>query len=52
MPLIPALKRQRQADLCEFKASLGYIEFQDSPGYIQRDPVRAKETISAGELAL
>ncbi|CAO2577223.1 hypothetical protein LEMLEM_LOCUS19 [Lemmus lemmus] len=24
MPLIPALGRQRQADLCEFKASLVY----------------------------
>jgi hypothetical protein len=28
---IPALRRQRQADLCEFAASLVYIvEFQDS----------------------
>ena len=24
MPLIPALRRQRQADLCEFKAGLFY----------------------------
>jgi hypothetical protein len=24
MPLIPALRKQRQADLCEFKASLVY----------------------------
>jgi hypothetical protein len=24
MPLIPSLGRQRQADLCEFKASLVY----------------------------
>ena len=24
MPLIPALERQRQTDLCEFKASLVY----------------------------
>jgi hypothetical protein len=24
MPLIPALRRQRQADLCEFEASLLY----------------------------
>ena len=24
MPLIPALRRQRQADLCEFEASLVY----------------------------
>ena len=33
MPLIPALRRQRQADLCEFKVSLVYREFQDSQGY-------------------
>jgi hypothetical protein len=25
VPLIPALRRQRQADLCEFKACLVYI---------------------------
>jgi hypothetical protein len=25
MPLIPALGRQRQVDLCEFEASLGYV---------------------------
>jgi hypothetical protein len=25
VPLIPALKRQRVMDLCEFEASLGYI---------------------------
>jgi hypothetical protein len=26
MPLIPAVERQRQMDLCEFEASLVYIE--------------------------
>jgi hypothetical protein len=26
MPLIPEFGRQRQADLCEFEASLVYIE--------------------------
>ena len=26
MPLIPTLRRQRQADLCEFEASLVYRE--------------------------
>ena len=32
-PLIPALGKQRQADLCEFKASPGLqSEFQDSQG--------------------
>ena len=31
MPLIPALGRQREADLCEFDANLVYIsELQDS----------------------
>ena len=33
MSLILALGRQRKADLCEFKASLVYSEFQDSWGY-------------------
>ena len=35
MPLIPSLERQRQVDLCEFKASLIYSEFQDSQGYTE-----------------
>ena len=33
MPLIPSLVRQRQTDLCEFKASLSTIEFQAREGY-------------------
>jgi hypothetical protein len=32
-PLIPAFRRQRQADLCEFKASLVYKE---NPGQLRR----------------
>ena len=37
MPLIPALRRQRQVDLCEFKASLVYKgEFQDKQGYNEK----------------
>jgi hypothetical protein len=38
MPLIPALKKQRQADLCEFDTSLIYREreFQDSQGYTKK----------------
>ena len=32
MPLIPALKKQRQ-QTCEFQASLVYIEFQGSQDY-------------------
>jgi hypothetical protein len=27
MPLIPAFEKQRQMDICEFKASLVYIAF-------------------------
>jgi hypothetical protein len=33
---IPAFRRQRQVDLCEFMASLDYIEFQDSQGYAKK----------------
>jgi hypothetical protein len=36
-PLIPALERQRQADLCEFKGSLFY-SFR-TPGLHKRNPV-------------
>jgi hypothetical protein len=37
MPLIPALERQRQVDLYEFKASLVYrAKFRDSQGYTER----------------
>jgi hypothetical protein len=36
MPLIPALRRQRQEDLDESKVSLVYIEFQASQGDIVR----------------
>ena len=35
-PLIPALGRQKQVDLCEFKARLVYMEFQDSQGYTEK----------------
>jgi hypothetical protein len=41
-PLIPALRRQRQADLCEFKASLLYI--------VSFEPVRISSmTLSVGD---
>ena len=37
MSSIPALRRQKQADFCEFKASLVYIASIDiSMSYIQR----------------
>jgi len=39
MALIPTLRRQRQVDFCEFKASLVYravSRFQDSHGYTEK----------------
>jgi hypothetical protein len=36
MPLIPAVRRQRQSELCEVETSLVYIrDFQDSQDYIE-----------------
>ena len=37
--LIPALRRQRQVDLCEFKASLVYKENSTTVMVIQRNSV-------------
>jgi hypothetical protein len=39
MPLIPALRRQRQADLCEFEASLVYRSSSTTAKATQRNPV-------------
>jgi hypothetical protein len=36
MPLIPALRRQRQADLCVQNQSGLQSEFQDSQGYTEK----------------
>jgi hypothetical protein len=36
MPLIPALGRQRQADLCESRPGCKQGENQDSQGYTER----------------
>jgi hypothetical protein len=41
MPLIPALRRQQQMDLCEFEASLVYIG--DSQSYIVRPYLKTKQ---------
>jgi hypothetical protein len=39
-PLVPALERQRQGDLCEFKASLVYrLVSRTARAVIQRNPV-------------
>ena len=39
IPLIPALGRQRQVDLCEFKASLVYRVVSRTARATQRNPV-------------
>jgi hypothetical protein len=39
MLLIPALRRQKQAELCKFKASLTYIVSSRTARVIQRGPV-------------
>ena len=45
MPLIPALKRQRQVDLCEFEASLVYIVSSRIARTVsQRNPVSKNKT--------
>ena len=38
MPLIPALQRQRQADLCEFEVSLVYRVSSRTARDTQRNP--------------
>jgi hypothetical protein len=43
-PLIPALRRQRQADHCEFKASLVYRVSSRTTRTTQRNPVSKKKT--------
>lgn len=44
MPLIPALGKQRQAELCEFETSLVYRETQDSQGYIEEPLTKPNQT--------
>jgi hypothetical protein len=39
LPIIPALKRQRQVDLCEFKTSLVYRASSRTARVTQRNPV-------------
>jgi hypothetical protein len=39
MPLIPALRRQREVDLCEFEASLVYRVNLSTAKSTQRNPV-------------
>jgi hypothetical protein len=44
VPLIPALRRQRQADLCEFEASLVYRVSSRTSRAIQRNSVSDKQS--------
>ena len=41
--LIPVLRRQKQADLCKFKASLVYRVSSRTPRAIPRNPVLKKK---------
>ena len=47
-PLIPALRRQKQADLCEFQASLVYRESFRKAWTIQRNSVLEKIKTCSG----
>lgn len=38
-----ALGKQEQEDLCEFEASLIYMEFQDSQGYVESPCLKNKK---------
>lgn len=52
MPLVPALGRQRQTGLCEFKACLTYIVSSDNQGIIIGVPCLNKTKqphVDAGE---
>jgi hypothetical protein len=44
-PLIPALRRQRQMDLCEFSVAILVYksEFQDSQGYTEKSCLKTNK---------
>ena len=44
MPLIPALRRQRQVNLCEFEVSLGYRENSRIGSKATEKPCLEKQT--------
>jgi hypothetical protein len=45
-PLIPALRKQRQEDLCEFEASLVYrVSSMTARAVTQRNPVSKKQSL-------
>jgi hypothetical protein len=47
--LVPALGRQRQLNLCEFKASLVYRQFAREPG-LYRETLTQEKIRGAGEM--
>ena len=49
-PIIPVLGRQRQVELCEFKANLNYVVSCRIPRY--EDPVSKTKILTANEMAL
>ena len=51
MPLIPALRRQRQVDLCKFMASLVYRVSSRSSKDTERNPVLKKKWSLGAESA-
>jgi hypothetical protein len=42
-PLVPTLRKQRQADLCEFQASMVYRVSSKTARVTQWDPVSKKQ---------
>ena len=50
MPLIPALGRQRQVDLCEFEASLDYRVSSRAGSTATEKPCLEKQTKKTGML--
>ena len=52
MPLIPAVRRQRQADLCEFKASLVYRASSRTASKAIGNPVLKNQKITCAILLI
>ena len=48
MPFVPVFGRQRQADLCEFEASLAYRVSSRTMRSTQRNPASIKERKKEG----
>ena len=51
MPLIPALRRQRQVNLCEFEVSLVYRVSSRTAKAVTEKPSLEKQKMRAGEMA-